>query len=98
MEDKKVSPALARRERIRASFKAVAKTAAGRDVLHYLMQECGFLLSDVVSDPKSGELLPLASLYNQGRRNVYVGSIRPMLDPKTASVIENEWSLNNDNV
>lgn len=50
----------------------VCATDSGRNVLRYLMSECGFHNASIVADQQSGEINPLGTVYNEARRNLWL--------------------------
>lgn len=67
----------------------VAQTKCGRTVLRHLMHEGGFLKTNITMDPNSREINPLGTIYQEARRDVYLG-LREKLPKKLIILIEHE--------
>ena len=76
-----------RDKELRNAFIIVCTKAEGILVMRHLMQTCGYEKSDTTMDPATGEINPLASIYNQSRRNVYV-ELRRLIPVKFRTKIE----------
>ena len=50
----------------------VFSSPAGRRVLCWIINLCGFHKADTVADPTSGEIMIRSTIYNQARRNLYL--------------------------
>lgn len=75
--------------RIKQAFARVAATEAGRDVLTFLMQECGFKKQSVVVHAATMDVNINSTLYNEARRGLYL-AIRKFIPPKYLNLIEKE--------
>ena len=78
---------LARREKLRASIQRAFATADGKMLLHYLKEECGYQKNSVQGSTKSGEFLQNNTMYNEGRRDLYL-SLRKLVRPETLASVE----------
>ena len=56
-------------------------------VLRYLMDHCGFHQSDIVINPETNEINPLATIHDLARRSLYM-RVRSMIDPKFVYDVE----------
>lgn len=63
----------ARKKKYFAAIKRASATADGKILLHYLMTQCGYQRNSVQGSKSSGELLKTNTLYNEGRRDVWLG-------------------------
>lgn len=81
----------AEEQKARELVEAFARIAANDDgvlVLRYLMGRTGYFGPAVTQDPVSQEINPLASIYNNGRRSIWL-DMRNMLPFKYRVMIEN---------
>lgn len=88
----------AEEQKIVKAFQQVAGTAAGVDVLRWIMDQCGYKLPSTVRqmnmspDGKSiqvGDILPLSTTYNESKRDVWL-TIRKMVRTDRLNLIEME--------
>lgn len=70
------------------NFRHVCKSKAGKDILAWLMEECGFLQSSTMINRQTGELAKNNTEHNEGRRSVYL-QIRPYIPREVRMEIEN---------
>lgn len=68
---------------------------AGRRSLLWLINLCGYHKFDTVADPTSGEIMIKSTLYNQGRRNLYI-SIRQHLKKPILIDVEHRGDYKED--
>lgn len=66
-------------EPLKRSFNAIASTPDGIAVLRYLMRSCGFGKSSAVMNPTTYEINTVGTVWNEARKDVYLG-IRKFLD------------------
>lgn len=69
-------------------------TEAGKRVLFWLMNECGFLQPSVVMDHATGMVMKESTVYNEAKRDIYL-RIRKMLKTKPNVLNEVEIELIN---
>lgn len=69
-------------------FVRVAETEAGRNVLRYLMRTLGYQRPSITQDPQSQEINPIATIYNEARRNIWL-EIRGKIPHPQLVLIEN---------
>jgi hypothetical protein len=86
------------RKKLKDAFRKVSATEAGRDILKYLMDECGFKRPSIVrqinmsADGKSmqyGDILPNSTIYNETRRDVWL-TMRQHIPAVNLNLIEME--------
>lgn len=58
---------------LRKDFDETFASAAGQNVLRWIMDQCGYQRPSVTVDPASTEINPLSTVYNESRRNLYLG-------------------------
>ncbi len=75
------------RQLMREDFAQTFGTEHGKRVLEYIYKECGFSLSVAAFNQAQQEISPLATLYNEGRRSIYL-NIREHLNKDLAGEIE----------
>ena len=68
------------RQKISAAIQRACSTADGKILLHYLMVECGYQKNSVQGSKSSGEFLEQNTMYNEGRRDLYL-NLRNLLKP-----------------
>jgi len=76
-----------RRERIKAAIQRSFATADGKFLLHYLKEECGYQKNSVHGSVESGEFLDNNTMYNEGRRDLYL-SLRKLIRPEVLAAVE----------
>lgn len=59
----------------------------GQLFLFWLMKQCAWDDTSLVTDPTSGEINQLASIYNEARRGVYL-NVRDLLTPDILKNVE----------
>lgn len=64
-------------------------SGAGRRVLRWLMDTCGYQRPSVIADPANGNPLTEGTVYNEARRNLYL-SIRKYLSSEILIPVENK--------
>lgn len=69
------------------AFKRVSGTEDGRYIFRYFLRQCGFHAASVNVDTKTGQILTENTVYNEARRNIYLG-LRKMIPPKNLVKIE----------
>ena len=69
-------------------FRAICKHKAGRNILAWLMRECGFLELSTMMNRQTGEVVKANTEQNEGRRSVYL-DIRPYIPREARIEIEN---------
>jgi len=87
---KKKAQAEARAKRdkdIRNVITVACAKSEGIQLMRYLMEICGYQKIDTVMNPATGEINPIASMYNQARRNVYV-ELRRLIPKRILTKIE----------
>ena len=74
-EEQEVRRKIARKERTQLvrDLGEAFSTPAGRRALRYLMDQCGYQKSNVFGDPVTKELLTQSMLFNEARRDIYLG-------------------------
>ncbi len=72
---------------VKNAIRKVANTEAGRIFIRYLMGQCGFHNPSVVADRETGNIFTESTVYNEARRNLYLG-LRPLIPPKNLVKIE----------
>lgn len=91
-KDKEKKAKLARLKSEQARFEKAAcecfSTAAGKKVLYFLMNECGFLDSSIYFD-NNGAMKQNEIIYNEARRNVYL-TLRQFLNTRPDILIDVE--------
>ncbi len=65
---------------LRSAFHRTFKTQDSKVVLRYLMEHCGFYDSDIVMNPQTNEINPLATIHDLARRSLYM-RVRDLIDP-----------------
>lgn len=94
LREKKRKEALRAKEKARADAVKNAmqcfSTEAGKYMLRWIMQECGFHKPSVIYNAESGDIKLDATVYNEAKRDIYL-RIRSLLvhDPKLLAEIEN---------
>jgi hypothetical protein len=86
-QNEKEKQRIAAKKRLRNSFIRVANTEAGRDVIRYLMAQCGFHTPSINVDPQTTKILTDNTVYNEARRNLYL-DLRKWIPPKMLVKIE----------
>jgi len=76
-------------QKVRTALQAAVKDTNTQIVLRHLAKICGFFKSDIVVNPTTNEVNPIASLHNEARRTVYL-DIRRMLSDDIRRLIESK--------
>lgn len=74
-------------QRVRTALQAAVKDSNTQIVLRHLAKICGFFKSDIIVNPTTNEINPIATLHNEARRTVYL-DIRRMMSDDIRRVIE----------
>jgi len=69
------------------AFRRTFKDQDSKVVLRWLMENCGFLESDIVVSHKTGEVNPMSTVHNMARRALYI-KVRALLDPQFVHDVE----------
>lgn len=72
---------------VKRAINRLVKTKDGQVFFKYLSDLCGFSVSSVVLDTKSGEVNMNSTLYNEARKTVYY-KIRQLIKKEDLKVIE----------
>jgi len=75
------------RKELREDFAAVGATVEGRNVLRYIMDECGYQRVSIVGNTANGDIHDRGTLYNEARRNLYL-DIRKLIPVRQLKQIE----------
>ena len=75
------------RKRFAGAIARAGATADGKILIHYLMNECGYQQNSVQGSSVSGELLESNTMYNEGRRDLYL-MLRKLQYPETLAAVE----------
>ena len=76
-------------KRFRQDVMKIAKTPSGIMFFRYLMDEvCGFHKSSIVTDYSRNEINPMAVVYNEAMRSVWL-EVRKLIPPDRLAMIEN---------
>jgi len=70
-----------------AAIKRACSSPDGKILLHYLMQETGYQKNSVQGSTVSGEFMDNNTMYNEGRRDLYL-NLRRILDKETLASVE----------
>lgn len=76
-------------QRAREAMRVASKDANVQILLRHVAKISGFFKVDVVVNPATFEINPHASLYNSGRRSLYI-DLRRMMDEETKRLIESK--------
>ncbi len=66
--------------KISKACNTVFSTKEGRVLLKYLVEESGIFKGSVLSSGQTGEILEKATIYNEGRRSLYL-DLRDLIRP-----------------
>lgn len=55
-----------------AAIQRASSTADGKILIHYLMMECGYQKNSVQGSKTTGQFLDENTMYNEGRRDLYL--------------------------
>ncbi len=77
------------RKKYAIDFADICAKAEGRNVLRYIMNQCGYQKPSVVVDPTTGEINDRSTLYNEARRNLYL-DLRKFIPTRLLKKIEFE--------
>lgn len=90
VDKKLIEEAKQKRDRQLASdMRKIFGSAEGQNVLRWLMVECGYQRPSVVADKTTQQIYIDSTVYNEGRRNVWL-QIRRYLTPKILIPVEIE--------
>lgn len=81
--------------KLRNDLNEVFGTAAGMNVLRWLMEQAGVFVPPVIIDKTTWEVKDKAMIYNGGRVSLYL-QIRKYLDPSITSPVENNGLAKDD--
>lgn len=82
--------------KLRMDFDETFGSEAGKRVLRFIMDKCGYQVSSIVADPKTGDIYEKPTIYNEARRNLYVYSIRSFLRREILMAVEHEHVTETD--
>ena len=86
---------LAEERKLRGAVDAVLQTESGREVFKHLFHICGYNKTSIVADPRTGAVAVDGTVYNEGRRSVYIQlrlrASRALLTPVEEAAEEAEW-------
>lgn len=75
------------RQKYTAAIQRACSTPDGKILLHYLMTECGYQKNSVQGSTATGEFLETNTMYNEGRRDLYL-NLRNLIPPETLAAVE----------
>lgn len=79
---------------LQQDFRETFATPHGKRTLRTIMDLAGYQKPSIIADPNTGDPLPYGTIYNEGRRNLYL-SIRKLLRADILIEVENK-DLGND--
>ena len=82
---------------LRIAIDGALKTPAGRGLFIVLFHLCGYNRSSTVTNPTSGEVLPLATQHNEGMRRAYI-ELRKRATPELLAPVEYEAEFGVDGI
>jgi hypothetical protein len=76
-------------QKAREAMQVASKDPNVQVLLRHIAKISGFFKVDVVVNPATFEINPMASLYNSGRRSLYI-DLRRMMDEETKRTVESK--------
>ena len=84
-ENKKIRDA--KEDKLAGALDAILKTEEGRIVIKYLFNISGYNKTSIAGDSRSGEVMPMATIYNEARRELYI-RLRSWASPELLGPVE----------